>query len=156
MNDELRHLFEEDQADREAMRGDTSPDAWERVSQRDGVRLARCKELIAAGALQTGKDYFYAALLHHHTGNLGDVWQAHELARRADQLGHRTNLAAGTYDRWLLMQGKPQKYGTQYQGDGTLYPIDPATTDEERAEYLVPPLARLQADAARRRSDGNE
>lgn len=48
------------------------------------------------------------------------------------------------YDRWLMHQGKPQKYGTQYQRVGrhvTFYRVDPDTTDDERAEWNVPPLA---------------
>ncbi len=94
-------------------------------------------------------------MFHHHTGNLADVWQAHALARRAAELGHRTNLAAAAYDRWLLIQGKPQKYGTQYQWDGTLYPVDPAMTDEERAAWLVPPLAQLQTDVRAGSSGGD-
>jgi hypothetical protein len=40
--------------------------------------------------------------------------------------------------------GLPQKYGTQYRSVGgrwVLYPVDPATSDEERARWDVPPLA---------------
>lgn len=57
-------------------------------------------------------------------------------------------LAAAAYDRWLVHQGKPQKYGTQYRSDDgeafRLEEVDPATTDEERAEWDVPPLAEAQ------------
>jgi len=58
VNEELRRMFADDQADRESIGEDTPPEQWERVRQRDEARLARCKELIAAGALQTGKDYW--------------------------------------------------------------------------------------------------
>jgi hypothetical protein len=43
-----------------------------------------------------------------------------------------------------MYQGKPQKYGTNYIYDGRkdrLWDVDPSTTDEERAEWDVPPLA---------------
>ena len=43
-----------------------------------------------------------------------------------------------------MYQGKPQKYGTNYVYDGRgdrLWDVDPDTTDEERAEWDVPPLA---------------
>jgi len=75
-----------------------------------------------------------------------DYWRAHELARKGADLGHRGArwLAAAAYDRWLMRQGKPQKYGTQYVPDGErwrLWEDDPATTDEERKEWCVPPLA---------------
>ena len=56
--------------------------------------------------------------------------------------------------------GKPQKYGTQSHGDRagiqTLYDVDPAVSDDERAQWFVPALAdkRRMIDAinaARRR-----
>lgn len=55
-----------------------------------------------------------------------------------------------------MRQGKPQKYGTQYVAAGPrwrvwtwgkryrLWDVDPATTDAERAEWGVPPLAAAQ------------
>ncbi len=62
------------------------------------------------------------------------------------ELGHRAArwLAAAAHDRWLMRQGKPQKYGTQYVTEGDrwrLWEVDPATTDQERKEWSVPPLA---------------
>jgi hypothetical protein len=52
-----------------------------------------------------------------------------------------------------MYQGKPQKYGTNYVYDGQrdrLWDVDPATTDEERAAWDVPPLEeqRRKADEA--------
>ncbi|WP_432932513.1 hypothetical protein ACQPZZ_15005 [Microbispora sp. CA-135349] len=47
-----------------------------------------------------------------------------------------------------------RRSGTQYAGTGgrwRLYRVDPATTDEERAEWDVPPLA----DALRRAEEMN-
>ncbi len=43
-----------------------------------------------------------------------------------------------------MYQGKLQKYGTQYVSDGKrqwLWDVESSTTDEERAEWDVPPLA---------------
>jgi hypothetical protein len=43
-----------------------------------------------------------------------------------------------------MYQGKSQKYGTQYVSDGKrqrLWDVEPATTDADRAEWDVPPLA---------------
>ena len=43
-----------------------------------------------------------------------------------------------------MYQGKPQKYGTNYVYDGRedrLWDVDPTTTDEERAQWDVPPLS---------------
>jgi hypothetical protein len=53
-------------------------------------------------------------------------------------------LVAATRDRKLMRLGRPQLYGTQFvPGDGgkpVRYAVDPNVTDEERAEWNVPPL----------------
>jgi hypothetical protein len=50
-----------------------------------------------------------------------------------------------------MKSGKPQLYGTQIQKDKDgpwyLWQVDPAVTDEERAKWDVPPLARARARA---------
>jgi hypothetical protein len=55
-----------------------------------------------------------------------------------------------------MYQGLPQKYGTNYVSDGRrqrLWDVDPATTDDERALWDVPPLAEQlrKAEEATRR-----
>src|SRR6202011_3631592 len=60
-------------------------------------------------------------------------------------------LAAAALDRLLVHEGQRQKYGTQYRtwgGAQMLVEVNPSTTDEERAEWDVPPLAAAQALAA--------
>ncbi len=50
-----------------------------------------------------------------------------------------------------MLAGKPQKYGTQLvedRGQWKVYDVDPAVTDEERAEWGLPPLAEAHARAA--------
>ena len=146
-SEELRALFEADQADR--LREDFPDD----LIQRDLARRQRVRELLAIGAAETADDLFHAAMVFQHGDRLDDWWQAHELALRAAESGHPQGrwLAAAAYDRWLMGQGRPQKYGTQYQaiaGRWGLYEVDPATTDEERALWDVPPLAE-----ARRRAE---
>ena len=132
-------LFEADQADRHAGSLD--------LVTRDRERRQRLDELFAEGAVRTAEDHFHAAMLLQHGGALDDYRRAHELASRAAELGHGMSarwLAAAALDRWLMHQGKPQKYGTQYRPEGgrfRLWEVDPATTDEERAEWGVPPLA---------------
>ena len=140
MHEELARICEQDQADR---KGELPLN----LGDRDRARRQRVTELIAEGALQTPEDYFHAALVFQHGDRLEDYWQAHEMAKKAAEQGHPTGrwLAAAAYDRWLMNQGKPQKYGTQYtaHGDGPyrLWDVDPTTTDEERAAWNVPPLA---------------
>jgi hypothetical protein len=147
MNEELRDLYEADQGDRRA--GQLSPD----IVERDRARRRRVAELLDAGAAESGEDFVHAAMVFQHGDGLGDFQRAHDLALRAAELGHRPGrwLAAAALDRWLMHQGRPQKYGTQYRSSGAgyeLYGVDPATTDDERAEWDVPPLAE-----ARRRAD---
>ena len=83
-------------------------------------------------------------MLCQHGEVLDHWWRAHELAKRAAELGHQRGrwLAAAAYDRWLMRQGRPQKFGTQGVPDGPngwrRWPCDPATTDAKRAEWDVP------------------
>jgi TPR repeat protein len=146
MHEELRAIYEQDQADR---MGAPPVD----VLERDRARRERVEAIVASGVLQTADDYFHAAMIFQHGERPEDPWRAYELAQRAAALGHMAGrwLVAAAYDRWLLRQGKPQKYGTQYIMDRdhwVLADVDPATTDAERAEWDVPPLAQAHAQAA--------
>lgn len=109
-------------------------------------------EVLGAGAANAD-DLYHAAIVFQHGEKVDDWRRAHELALRSAELGHSAArwLAAAAHDRWLMGQGKPQKYGTQYRPAGDrwdLYDVDPATTDAERARWNVPPLAE-----ARRRAE---
>jgi len=150
-NDELRQLYEQDQDDRRTGL------PWPETLERDRVRRRRVGELLAAGALGRPwepahpEDCYHAAMVLQHGESSDDFLRAHELAGRSVALGARKArwLAAATYDRWLMSQGRPQKYGTQAHRLGhdrpwELWPIDPATTDAERAEWEVKPLAELR------------
>lgn len=59
----------------------------------------------------------YLAYLLHHSDKPDDYKLAHEYASKAVAMGSRVTkwLFAATLDRWLVSQGKKQKYGTQYQ-----------------------------------------
>src|SRR5262249_43524242 len=143
MNDELAALYT---ADRREHNPQTAPPTYEELRERDKQRRERVAAMIAANELQTAEDYFHAAQIFHHGDNLNDYEQAYTLAVKAAEMGHRPArwMAAAACDRWLIEQGKPQKYGTQYVGDGKqlrLIDVDPATTDDERAEWDVPTLA---------------
>lgn len=146
MNDELRTLYEQDQADRrEKLPAD--------LGKRDAERRQRVEELIEAGALQAAVDYYHAAMVFQHGGTPEYSWQAHELAKQAVEMSYEQArwLTAAAYDRWLMQQGRPQKYGTQYIPHGTcwkLWPIDPTTTDIERAEWNVPTLEETMQHVA--------
>ncbi len=84
------------------------------LAGRDRARRRWVAELLAAGAAHAD-DLYHAAMVFLH-GEKADDWRrAHELALRSAELGHSHArwLAAAAYDRWLMMQGRPQKYGTQ-------------------------------------------
>jgi hypothetical protein len=56
-----------------------------------------------------------------------------------------------------MYQGKPQRYGTNMVPDGKrirVWDVDPATTDEERARWDVPPLAEMERRAAEASRNG--
>ncbi len=141
MNQELQALFGQDQNDRQQ----DLPAG--RLLARDRLRRDKVDELIAAGALRVGADYYHAAMIFQHGTERRHYWRAHLLARRGAELGHAGArwLTAASYDRWLVAGGLPQRYGTQYQLLADRWvPLatDPGTTDAERAIWNVPPLAR--------------
>ena len=146
MNKELQSLYEQDQADRKDFKTFAQQKRQD-MGERDRIRRQRVEELLQSEPLESPEDYFHAAMIFQHGDSLEYYWQAHELAKKGAELGHRFCrwLTAASYDRWLMHQGKPQKYGTQYmsrEGRWILYEVDPATTDAERAEFNVPPLSQ--------------
>jgi hypothetical protein len=150
MNQELHELFLADQEERANHPAYDTPEYWA-LRERDARRRQRVSELLAEGYVTAPDDYYEAALIYQHGETLEEIWQAHELAQQAALMGAMASLgakdslwlAAATLDRWLMYQGKPQTYGTQFVPDGKrirLWDIDPATTDAERAASHVPAL----------------
>ncbi len=145
MNHELAVLYQADKQERiNQPKANTAE--YRAMRARDLERRKRVMELVAANEVYTGEDYYHAAHIMNHGDAPEDAETAHILALRSSELGHRPArwLAAASYDRWQMYQGKPQKYGTNYVYDGRgdrLWDVDPDTTDEERAEWDVPPLA---------------
>lgn len=147
---ELAALYEQDQADR---RGVTEWDAA--TDRRDAERRQRARTLLDDGRARTGADFYHAAMVFQHGDDSADHRLAHELASRAEAMGHAPArwLAAASLDRWLRSTGQPQRYGTQYEEvDGRLYlqPIDTAAvTDSERRRAGVETVADIRARLAR-------
>jgi hypothetical protein len=145
MNKELLSLYEADKQERIDQPKANTP-AYKAMRARDLARRERVTEMAAAKELSTAEDYYHAAHIMNHGDTIDDARNAHLLALRSREMGYRPArwLAAASYDRWQMYQGKPQKYGTNYVYDGQkdrLWDVDPETTDEERAEWDVPPLA---------------
>lgn len=130
--------------------------AYRALRARDRARRAEAVTAVAAlrgGAAPVPHEALYhAAWLLNHGETPDDARRAHELAREAAERGHGPArwLAAASYDRWCMYEGRPQRYGTQIVPDGVrhrVWDVDPATTDAERARWDVPPLAAQLARA---------
>jgi hypothetical protein len=144
MKPELVRLFDEDQREREFHPQYGTQDYWN-LRHRDSERRERVLQIIEEIGLQSPEDRYHAAMILHHGETLDEIWKAHELAKCAAERGLLAArwLAAAAYDRWLMYQGKAQKYGTQIVPDGTkqrVWDVDPQTSDEKRAEWGVPTL----------------
>ena len=145
MNEEMLSSYNADRQERvDQPRANTTE--YKPMCLRDLKRRERVMEVFLEGELHTAEDYFQAAHIMNHGDTPEDAENSHRFALRSNELGHRPArwLAAASYDRWQMYQGKPQIYGTNYVFDGfndRLWDVDPATTDEERAAWDVPPLA---------------
>jgi hypothetical protein len=151
MSRELQDLFRADQDERTNHPAYGTPEYW-LLRERDAARRERLESIIGSGGLKVPEDYYHAAWVLNHGESVEEIWQAHVLAKEAVGLGLRRArwLAAATYDRWLMYQGRPQKYGTQIVPDGKrqrVWDVEPATSDAERAEWGVPSLAEMQRRA---------
>lgn len=151
VNPELEKLYTEDQADRAPEMGKVD---WSVVGKRDEERRKRVLEIMSQGGAKEAADYVHAAMVLQHGQAPEDFEHANQWCLKAGELdpdypGARW-LAAAAKDRYLMNLGKPQLYGTQFKKDPTggpwyLYQVDPTVTDEERAKWDVPPIARAKA-----------
>ena len=138
MDPQLRAIYEADQADRRRLE-------LEGLRERDDDRCRQVDALLANGQARSSEDFFHAAMVLQHGGSAEDYYRAHELAKRATEMGYEPArwLTAAAVDRWLMSTGRPQKYGTQYReidGNWVLHDVDPTTTDDERVQWNVPTL----------------
>lgn len=116
------------------------------------ARQAKVRKYLSEGKVQSGEDYYHAAALLATSGDVEDLVKAQECGFSAAQLGEKrgSRVAAEAIDRHQMFIGKPQWYGTQVEfievlAKWRIYPVDPRTTDEQRATMGVPPLADLRA-----------
>ncbi len=123
--------------------------------ERGVARRREAWALVEKGRAKQADDAFHAASILVGSDRSAEVARAGELARQAlardpDLLAARP-LVATAEDRARMLAGQPQKYGTQLvevAGAWKVYDVDPATSDAERAEWGLPPLADAQARAA--------
>ena len=148
VHQELKQLFDQDQYECLNQPRDGTTE-YRALKMRCKSRIQTVREILESGAALSGSDYFHACIILMHGDCPDDFWQAHALALSA--VDHQYNgarpFAAAAYDKWLMYQGLPQKYGTQYVPDGIglrLWDVDPTTTDEERATWDLSTMAELQ------------
>ena len=151
MSSELQDLFRADQEERANHPEYGTPEYW-LLRERDAERRKHLEVIIESGGLKEPEDYYHAAWILNHGDSVEEILQAHILAKEAMELGLRRArwLAAAAYDRWLMYQGQPQKYGTQIVPDGKrqrVWDVEPATSDAERAQWDVPSLAEMNRRA---------
>jgi hypothetical protein len=127
------------------------------VYARDVARRAEIEQLLAASDATSAEDLYYAALIFLHSSTREDIQRAYELAQRSiERDPHNARslfVSAAAFDRRARLMGEPQRYGTELvfdeeTGSWSLYDLDPAVTDEERAALNVQPLAMTRADVA--------
>lgn len=127
-----------------------SQSVWRRLHACDTRRREELSKLIRSPRNLRGVDYFRAAVVFLHGGDLADLRVARRLAHLGAQAGYSRclRIEALAIDRELILQGKKQFFGTQFhrtpRGKWELFPYNPRTTDGERERYKVDSLQKLK------------
>ena len=137
-------LFSADQAARYLPGSDA-----QQLDRDDTARRVEVSGYIQNGQIHNERDLVYAAFIFQHGDCPEHYHFANQLAKIALDAGYEEAgwIYAATLDRYLMSLGELQKFGTQYtrvEGELKLYPVDPTTTDAERARYNVPPLSEIE------------
>jgi hypothetical protein len=120
------------------------------IAEHDAMRHSKAKELLAQGKVETGREYFFIALLFQHSGDPNELMLAHVLAVTAASKGfsHAKWMAAATMDRYLQSINQPQIFGTQFKMADGRWTMEPysrtAISDALRGQWCVIPLAEQE------------
>ena len=145
INIELENLYFSDKKERSTLKeGDEKQ--LKDLKVNDKKRLKRVKEMLTQIDTSEIWNCHYLALLFQHGTTTLDFETAHKYAKMAVDMGSNVSkwLYAATLDRWLVSQGKLQKYGTQFrqvEGKWEQLAVDGTITDKERSKYGVPTLS---------------
>lgn len=122
LSEQIQYIYNSDQSDRKTLKSYVVSSNKALVKKRDQERLKKVR-MIYENAMEkkidlTNQDKFNLAMIFHHGVCLEDYTIAHALAKEVAEsdssIQNAQWLAKATYDRLLLAQGKPQKYGTQH------------------------------------------
>ena len=118
---DIHQIFLDDQSDRTGDR--TVAPYGADVNQRDSIRRAEVRMLLAAGSIKTARDFHDAAYVFQHGQLADDYLFAHILAVEAVVKGDSTSkwISAATLDRYLQAIGQGQVFGTQYSDKQFVY-----------------------------------
>ncbi len=146
MTNEFEKLFKEDQKHTKLWAKKYSNSKYFKVNERLRKQV---QTLVKKGLAKTGRDYFIASIILHHGFNINTSKKALQYAKKAVKLGSKEKwLIASVTDRLLQLQGKPQRFGTQWietkKGKWEFYKVNPKTTDRGRAKYGLPKLEYLK------------
>ena len=140
---QMKSIYDEDQAVRQTEHIESQV-----IGRSDAQRRDQTRKLLAAGALQTGKDYEEAAFIFQHGDSPEDYLLANTLATVSVSKGDAGAIwiAAATLDRYLQKINQKQIFGTQYlsgpKGTWTQEPYDRALiSDALRQQFGVPEQA---------------
>ena len=153
-NSELRQMFLDDQHDRgnepfpmfdeqgnrvPTKRWPMEPEAI--LVKQDAERRARVHKMLDGGQVQSGQDYWFAAMIYQHGAEPNDYLMAHILATAAAIKGNRNGLwlSAAALDRYLMSVKQKQIYGTQFALDKN----GPWTQSDYNKELLSDSLRAL-------------
>ncbi len=151
----IKRLLDADQKDRASsstFRKYSDKQRLAIISRRDEGRRAVLENLLKRNRKLKlrGIDYFRMGFMYLHSGTSRRVRKARTFGQQAADQGYKPGrwLTASATDRILTMQGKPQKFGTQFgkKPDGTWFmlPFSLSTTDTERKRNNVMPLNKIQ------------
>ncbi len=145
----LEELYAESQREKGA---DVEAARLRELAARRARRLEEVQHHLERAAELTVQEQLWSAVLLLDSDDPADLERASELALAAAERGDDRGfpLAAEAIDRGLMVQGYPQRYGTQYvytpvTGTWSLWVWDPATSDAERTAMGLPTLSEALA-----------
>ena len=114
-NLKLEDLFNADQRERGQVLASAAE--VEALKQSDAARRRELAEMMGRGEVNTAVDLYRAGVIFLHGAQPKDFLTAHRLATMSALLGHRGSrwLLAAALDRFLMSNGLPQVYGTQFE-----------------------------------------
>jgi hypothetical protein len=116
------------------------------IAEHDAARHSKAKDLLGQGKVESGREYFFVAMLFQHSSDSNELMLAHVLAVTAASKGffRAKWMAAATMDRYLQSINQPQIFGTQFKmvaGGWTMEPYSRTTiSDSLRVQWCVVPL----------------